>query len=209
VTEKEADESSDPRADLVGARLMAAVAHGDVRAFEDLYDRYVQSVFGLALRLLRNTQDAEEVVGDVFLTAWRNAASFDPQKGNLVSWLLNTTRRRVIDRWRMRAKAQAVAESMAAAPGPSGAPDPVAEEVLLQANTDDVAMVLDSLPEAQRRALTLAIVYGYTHAEIALMDGLPLGTVKSRVRLGLRRLRGTLAGGGPTAALLDEVLALA
>ena len=187
---------------------MTSVAHGDVRAFESLYDRYAPSVFGLALQLLRNTQDAEEIVGDVFLTAWRNAASFDPQKGSLVGWLLTTTRRRVIDRLRMRAKARAVAESLAEAPGSAGPPDPVADEVHLQANTCDVAMVLESLPEAQRRALSLAIVYGYSHAEIAVMVGVPLGTVKSRVRLGLCRLRETLADGGPTAALLGEVLAL-
>ena len=202
MTEEKTHSSAVPPLDLAGARLMVTVARGDTGAFETLYDGHASRVYGLALHMLRNRQDAEEIAGDVFLTAWRRADSFDVHQGTLVGWLLMMTRRRAIDR--LRAQARALAAKLAEAALPSVGLEDLTDEAGVRASSAEVTAVLASLPVAQCRALSLAIVDGYTQAEIAGITGVPLGTVKSRIRLGLARLRETQ---GPARARPRELVA--
>jgi RNA polymerase sigma-70 factor, ECF subfamily len=184
--------------------LIGAVAAGDHAALLALYDRHGRMAYGLAYRILGDAGAAEEAVQDAFLRVWRRAETFDPARGGGRSWLLTVVHRCAIDLHRRRAGAPPVVAGL----------DDIAER---QSTTDtwhDVAERLDrervraaveTLPGEQRRAIEMAFFDGLTHREIAERDGLPLGTVKGRLRLGLRRLHDVLAeprpGGAPPVEL--------
>ena len=169
------------------------MARGDQHALGELYDRHGRLIYSLALRVLRDQGDAEDVVQEVFLQAWREAARFDLTRGNVVAWLVMVTRSRAIDRLRRRqARPQLAAKSE-----PDGRVDdsPRADvQMEWQSRATEVRRALETLPLLQRVAVELAFFDGLTHAEIAEQLEVPLGTVKTRVRQGLLKMRDCLAG---------------
>ena len=166
------------------ADLLERVAQGDHAAFAELYDRYAGLVHALALRILRERADAEEVVQDAFVQAWRQAARFDAARGSVPAWLVTIARSRALDRRRRRGPQMLteVTENTLVTHPPE--PQPTLGPA--------VRRVLEGLPAEQRRALELAYYEGLSQSEIALRTGDPLGTVKTRIRLGLGRLRDAL-----------------
>ncbi len=177
------------------AALIRRVAQGDRQAFLQLYDRYASRVYGLALHILRDAMAAEEVTQDAFLKLWENAATFDLRRGSMATWLLTITRRTAIDRLRYEARRPPLAD-----PPPEGPewPLPQAEAgtVSEEARWMTVRFALADLPLEQRQAITLAFYYGLSHRQIAEHLGLPLGTVKTRIRLGMEKLRRALGEHG-------------
>lgn len=175
--------------------LIRRVAHRDQAAFDALYDRYAGLVFSLAFRILGSRPDAEEVVLDVFAQAWRLAERYDAGKSRVDSWLLMMTRSRALDRLRQRqrdARVDEASESLAAEALNAAVPGPE-DDILVAERRRAVVEALGELPEAQRRALELAYYKGLSQTEIAEATGEALGTVKTRMRLGLGKLRDSLA----------------
>jgi RNA polymerase sigma-70 factor (ECF subfamily) len=167
-----------------------------------LYDRYAAALLGLALRITREQADAEEVVVDTFAQAWRDASSFQPGRGSVAAWLATIARSRALDLLRSRARrgrlGDAAADQADLEPAGMGGgfASPVAG-VLSDERTRLVQQALARLPDAQRTTLELAYFQGLSQAEIAERLQEPLGTVKTRMRLGLRKLRELLAPLGP------------
>ena len=169
--------------------LVSRIERRDADALAALYDRYAARVNGLASRILGDTGDAEEVVQEVFLYAWRSAASYDGSRGTVLAWLLVAARSRAIDRLRARRPGgRERTRPLDDAPEPAAADD-------VEAGVDGrrweavCRAAVAELPAEQREALELAYFSGLTQQEIAAKTGTPLGTVKTRVRLGLMKLR--------------------
>lgn len=176
------------------AALIAAIAAGDREAFSRFYDLTAPLAFGLIRRVLRDPEAAAEVLQEVFWQVWQDAPRYDPKRGSAEAWLVMRAKTRAIDRLRSirrrdRTFVAPVDESVTP-PSAEQAPDPavVAEDRSL------VQGALAQLPEAQRRVIELAFFEGLTQTEIAARLGEPLGTVKTRARLALDRLRGVLGG---------------
>ena len=177
-----------PGSDLAG--LLALVARGDQSAFAAVYDRAAAQVFGLVRRVIRDPAQSEEVTQEVMLEVWRSASRFDPHRGSAMAWLMTLAHRRAVDRIR---SGQAAAERevrAAAATGPGY--DMVAEEVETRLDAQRVRRCLESLTDLQRESVTLAFYGGYTYREVASLLGVATGTVKTRMRDGLIRLRDCL-----------------
>jgi RNA polymerase sigma-70 factor (ECF subfamily) len=174
------------------ADALRRMASGESPALAELYDRHARPVYSLALRILQDSSEAEDVVQDVFAQAWRQAARYDEQRGAVGAWLLNLTRSRTIDRVRARrARPEAAVDADAIAARPAVLAG--ADEVVIQEDqAKRVRAALDGLPVIQRLAIELAFYEGLTHAEIAERLEQPLGTVKTRIRLGLLKLRDAL-----------------
>jgi RNA polymerase sigma-70 factor, ECF subfamily len=170
--------------------LMARVESRDADALGELYDRHAGRLLGLARRVLGEGGEAEEVLQEVFLFAWRSASAFDPARGNVLTWLLIATRSRAIDRLRARrgSSRPEVRSLGELAEGPAAADDVEASSSSRQWESI-CRTAVQELPADQRRALELAYFEGLTHQEIAARTKTPLGTVKTRVRLGLMKLR--------------------
>jgi RNA polymerase sigma-70 factor (ECF subfamily) len=169
--------------------LIARIKGRDADALAELYDRYSSRLMGLAKRIVGDTGEAEEVLQELFLWVWRSAASFDASRGSVVAWLLVATRSRAIDRVRARRPAvRAGLRSVDAVPDAAGPQDVEADSADRQWERL-CRSAISELPEDQRRTLELAYFEGLTHQEIAEQTGTPLGTVKTRVRLGLMKLR--------------------
>lgn len=167
---------------------LARTARGDRAAFAELYDLLSARVFGLILRVLVDRSQSEEVLQDVFLEAWQSADSFDPDRGRARTWLLTIAHRRAVDR--VRASQSARRRDLAAGARELAAARPgVDDEVALMVDGARAVRGLDRLPEPQRRAIVLAYFGGYSQSEIAALLGVPLGTIKTRIRDGLTRLR--------------------
>jgi len=162
--------------------LLTRLAAGDQQALGEFYDLYAGLVNGLALRILRDTSDAEDVVQEVFVQVWRQASRFDPSRGTPEAWLCTMARTRALDRLRRRVSRREEAEEQA--PAPTGVPR--TEEGIA------VRKALDGLSPEQRKALELAYYEGLTQSEIAERLGEPLGTVKTRIRTAMMRLREVL-----------------
>ena len=171
--------------------LIRRVAAGDNIALMALYDRCNRQAFGLAFRILGDAATAEEVVQDAFLSLWRNAKSFDTGRGGVKTWLLTIVHNRSIDRIRA-AKSRASTVELEIADYAGIASDPW-DDVTDRLDGAQVREAVAELPDDQRSAIELAYFQGLTHQEIAARTGLPLGTVKGRLRLGLRKLAATLA----------------
>ena len=172
---------------------VALMARQEASGLEALYDRYSTAVYSLALRIVRDTADAEDVAQEVFAQAWTQAARYDTARGAVAAWLLMMARSRALDRLRRR--------RAALKPGPADdtladIPDP-APSVETTAAADEQARTaraaLAGLPATERAALELAYFEGLTHVEIAARTATPLGTVKTRIRMALRRVRETMA----------------
>jgi len=170
------------------------MAGGDQEALGDVYDRHGRLIYSLALRIVRDQADAEDVVQDVFSQAWRQAARYDASRGTVLGWLLTLTRTRSIDRLRGRRSRPepSVDEAMLNAIPDTATPADV--QVAWSGQVAQIRAALDGLSMLQRMAIELAFYEGLTHAEIAERLELPLGTVKTRIRQGLLKLRDRLAG---------------
>ena len=168
------------------AALVRRVDAGDPDALRVLYERYGGIVFGMTFRLLGDRQAAEECTQDVFVSAWRTARNYEPERARVSTWLMAIARNRAIDATRRRAARPVDPhEDVQSA---DEAPD-TAELVSSADEAARVAGALAELPDAQREALSLAYFDGLSHTEIAERLGLPVGTVKGRIRLALDRLR--------------------
>jgi RNA polymerase sigma factor (sigma-70 family) len=174
--------------------LVARVSEGEGGALEALYGRYGRACFGLARRILTDEQFAQDVVQEVFLTIWRDASRFDATRGGFSTWLLSMTHHKAVDAVRReenlrkrRTNAEALDDRESEAPQ-------VDDQVWSLLRRERVRTVLQTLPEVQREALTLAYFGGYTQREIAGLTATPLGTVKTRMLAGMRRMRGELQG---------------
>jgi RNA polymerase sigma-70 factor (ECF subfamily) len=171
--------------------LLTLVGRGDQVAFESVYDQVAAPVFGLIRRVLRDSAQAEEVAQEALLEVWRTAARFDPARGAALAWVMTIAHRRAVDRVRS-ATAAAERETMAATAAPGIPVDEVAEAVESSLEAERVRRCLDGLSELQRQSITLAYYSGYTYPQVASTLKVALGTVKTRIRDGLKRLRDCL-----------------
>ena len=186
--------------------LVERMSAGDDRALGELYDRHGGLAYALAVAIVAERADAEEVVADAFGQAWRTASQFDPGRGSVAAWLATITRTRALDLLRARGR-RARALERAAQAGTNGLAAPLAEMAVAPDRDAEqqeakrfVRRCLAELPEPQRRVIELAYFGGLTQTEIAAELQEPLGTVKTRMRAGMEKLRGSLApllaGGG-------------
>ncbi|MBA2277670.1 MAG: sigma-70 family RNA polymerase sigma factor [Chloroflexia bacterium] len=174
---------------------MTLAVSGDARAIEVLYDRYNRIVFSFALRIVGDRQIAEELLQEVFFRVWRQAATFTDRRGSFVTWLLSITHNMAIDELRRRRRRPQRADQEDPVQVLANLPDrgnSVEHDVWLNSLRDQVNVAMEALPAAQRDALELAYFRGLTQREIADELGQPLGTIKTRMRLGLRKLRDIL-----------------
>ncbi|MFJ2370901.1 ECF RNA polymerase sigma factor SigK [Microbacterium sp. NPDC087665] len=170
------------------ADLLVRISSGDQNAFAELYDMLSARVFGLILRVLVNRSQSEEVLQEVFLEIWQSASRFAPNKGQGRTWIMTIAHRRAVDR--VRASQSSTDRDVRAGLRDIGvAHDSVAEQVELSIEGERVVGALSGLPEAQREAIVLAYYGGYSQNEISVLLGAPLGTIKTRMRDGLTRLR--------------------
>jgi RNA polymerase sigma-70 factor, ECF subfamily len=178
-------------ADDADRNVLERVAAGELDALEELYDRYKTMAYSIAFRITNDATLAEDVVQDAFLGAWRNAARYAEGRGSVKTWLLAIVHNRAIDAIRRRKPTTELPESTEAPPAALTAPD-VWGEVAAGLDAEMVRSALDALSPPQREAIELAYFGGLTQYEIADRTGTPLGTVKSRMRLGLLAMRRAL-----------------
>ena len=171
------------------ARYLKLVARGDADAFDAVYDQVAATVFGIVRRVVRDPAQSEEVTQDVLLEVWRNAAKFDPGRGSATAWVTTLAHRRAVDRVRSVQREADRERRIAAAAVPY---DEVAEAVESSLERERVRRCLGSLTELQRESVTLAYYGGYTYSQVASLLGVPGGTIKTRMRDALIRLRDCL-----------------
>ena len=181
-----------PAPDL--ADLLRRSARGDEQAFARLYDATATRVFGLAVRVVRDPAQAEEVTQEVFLEIWRTASRFDPDRGSPLGWLLTITHRKAVDRVRS-AEAATRRDATYHEQNQPVEHDSTAEAAHASLDAHRVRGALAALTKVQREAVGLAYLGGYTHTEVATMLDLPVGTAKTRIRDGLIRLRDAMGVG--------------
>jgi len=194
---------NDPRDE----ELMRQVAEGSAEALGLLYRRFARLIARLAVQTLDRAA-SEDLVQDVFLTVWRNAGRFDPERGTVRAWILQIAHFRLLNELRRRSRQPEIVpdpEGLVLAGFPAGEPGP-AETVWQQHRRAVLRSALDELPPPQRQAVGLAFLDDLTHEQVAAELGLPLGTAKTRIRAGLQKLRGTL---GPRWAVLAAFCVLA
>ncbi len=175
--------------------LIQRMAGGDVSALGELYDQHARAVYSLACRILRDPGEAEDVVQDVFAQAWKQASRFDAARANAGAWLMMMSRSRAIDRLRARrTRLQTIPDAETLADAPEGTPDPESRAMTTEDATR-VRAALAALDDAQRAPIELAYYEGLSQTEIAERLREPLGTIKTRIRTGLLKLRSALGGG--------------
>lgn len=178
-------------------QAMERLARGDLGALEELHQRYARPIYSLAIRILGDERDAEEVLQDVLERAWRHAPSFDRQRGRVATWLLSMTHHVAIDVLRKRQRRPQAADSETAEKAGRLLADPApdaADQALHNEQAELIRAALRELPEAQKKAIELAYFKELSHLEIAALLGDPLGTVKTRIRRGMERLKAVLQG---------------
>jgi len=178
--------------DVELVKSIAAADEAAEAALAVLYDRYRAILFGLLMRILNNREEAEDVLQELFLQVWRRAADFDENRGRPFTWLVTMARSRGIDRLRALASRERVA--VAGARDEAEAVSDAANDAFRSEQRGLVTTALAQLPDEQKRPLMLAYFDGLTQSEIAARLGAPLGTVKTRMRTGLMKLRELLAG---------------
>jgi len=177
---------------LLDAEVMADVSAGSVEAFGVLYDRYAERAYRVAFSVSHEDSRAQDAVQEAFLSIWKRRTSYRPQRGSVAAWLLTVVRHRAIDIARLNGKHVAGRAGEAELQG-HPAPEDVAETAIRRDDADRLMASLALLPEEQQAVITLAYYGQLTHAEIATQLGLPPGTVKGRMRLGLQKLQHTIA----------------
>ena len=175
-------------------QLINQIAQQNQTALSQLYDLYARLVYAVVFKILGSVEEAEEVVLDVFAQVWRSAQRYDRKKGRVDSWLLMMARSRALDRLRSRQRQMKVVDaSTQVVQTQSGTSVAIPEEnLLIQERRECVMDALNQIPTAQRQVIELAYYQGLTQKEIAARIGVSLGTVKTRIRLGLNKLRGIL-----------------
>ena len=178
--------------------LVDRVVHGDKEALSVLYDRYVRLVYSLSIRIVEKPGVAEEVTQDVFMTLWLRGSSYKKERGPFTAWLLSITHNRSIDelrKSRRQAKLPTV-EIDEAFIVSAGGNDQVPDMVLAQLDREYILGVMEKIPPAQKQVIFMAYFQGLTQSEISQSMGAPLGTIKTRMRLGLQKLRELLSSEG-------------
>lgn len=181
-----------PSSSVSDAALVRAVAAGDRDAVAAIWDRFAPVLLGLARRVLDDPADAEEVVQEVFVHLWKQAGRYDPSRSSVSTWLALVTRSRAIDRLRTRGVVDRTHAAVQKEAGPEHASGDGASRVLHGERRQRVRAELAGIPEEQRRVLELAFFEGLTQREIAERTGIPLGTVKTRTLLAMKKLRTAL-----------------
>ncbi|WP_299053613.1 ECF RNA polymerase sigma factor SigK [uncultured Nocardioides sp.] len=176
------------------AELLQRSSRGDEQAFAELYDATAARVHGLALRVVRDPAQAQEVTQEAFLDTWRTASRYDPAKGSALSWLMTIVHRKAVDRVRA-AEASTRRDLTYHHRNSTTEHDSTAEAAHASLEAHRVRSALATLTDVQREAVELAYLGGYTHTEVAQLLHLPLGTAKTRIRDGLIRLRDAMGVG--------------
>jgi RNA polymerase sigma-70 factor (ECF subfamily) len=174
--------------------LLARIVQRDRFALSQLYDLYARVLYAVAFKSLGSVEDSEEVVLDVFAQIWRIAERYDSSKGRVDTWLFTIARSRILDRLRSKqriAKTAAVSQNAVEIRSPKLSVDPI-EDALISERRTLVLAALKQIPKEQRQVIDLAYYKGLSHSEIAARTGLSLGTVKTRIRLGLSKLKVSL-----------------
>ena len=173
--------------------LAARVAHGDETALETLYDRHAAMVLGISLRITGDRATAEDVLQETFWRAWQSAVTYQSGRGSFTSWLFRIARNLAIDAYRRRSvRPQVIAEAEESDSILDHIPNPdadVSEQVQAKIKTQQIRSIVATLPREQREVIEMAYFYGMTRQEIADTTGEPLGTIHTRARLGLQKLR--------------------
>ncbi len=185
---------SDPASETPASRLqelLARVGRGDRQAFSALYDEMAPRVLGLVTRLLRDPAQSEEVTQEIFLEIWQTSSRFDPNKGGASTWILTMTHRRAVDRVRA-SQASRDRDVKVGIRDLDADYDHVAESVEVRIESERVEKAMARLTDMQRQAITLSYYGGYTNSEVATMLSVPIGTIKTRIRDGMIRLRDEL-----------------
>ena len=173
---------------LADEDLISLVEANDAQAFAVLYDRHSRAAYSLAYRMMGKQQAAEDLVQDAFLKVWRAAGSYRAERGSVRTWLLSIVHNRGIDQLRSLASHRRTQNRIEAS-APKSQPSEAFAESWRNSQSEQVREALKTLPPEQLKILELAYFSGYTHVEIAKLLGLPLGTVKGRMRLGLKKVR--------------------
>jgi RNA polymerase sigma-70 factor, ECF subfamily len=173
---------------LADEDLISLVEARDADAFSTLYDRHSRSAYSLAYRMMGDRQAAEDLTQDAFIKMWRNSASYRAERGSVRTWILSIVHNRGIDQLRSTASRRRTQEKIEAS-APRSQPSEAFAETWRNSQRDQIREALDTLPPEQLKILELAYFSGYTHVEISRLLSLPLGTVKGRMRLGLKKIR--------------------
>jgi RNA polymerase sigma-70 factor (ECF subfamily) len=173
---------------LADEDLISLIDAGDAEAFSTLYERHSRAVYSLAYRMMGERQAAEDLTQDAFIKVWRNAASYRVERGSVRTWVLSVAHNRGIDQLRAHASRRRTQDKIEAS-APRSQPSEAFAETWRNSQRDQVREALQALPPEQLKILELAYFSGYTHLEISELLSLPLGTVKGRMRLGLKKMR--------------------
>jgi RNA polymerase sigma-70 factor (ECF subfamily) len=173
---------------LADEDLISLIEAGDAEAFSTLYERHSRAVYSLAYRMMGERQAAEDLTQDAFIKVWRNAASYRAERGSVRSWVLSIVHNRGIDQLRTHASRRRTQDKFEASASRSQ-PSEAFAETWQNSQREQVREALQALPPEQLKILELAYFSGYTHLEISELLSLPLGTVKGRMRLGLKKMR--------------------
>ncbi len=182
---------------LADEDLISLVGEADTKALAGLYDRHARAAYSLAYRMMGERQLAEDLVQEAFLEVWRAAKSYRAQRGSVRTWMLSIVHNRGIDQLRSAARSRKI-QDRAEATLPTSQPSEAFAETWRNFQREQVVEALRGLPPQQLKVLELAYFSGYTHVEIAELLDLPLGTVKGRMRLGLRKIREYFGSRGVT-----------
>ncbi len=173
---------------LADEDLISLVEAGDADAFATLYDRHSRAAFSLAYRMMGDRQASEDLAQDAFLKVWRGASSYRAERGSVRTWILSIVHNRGIDLLRSHASQRRTQDKIEAS-APRSQPSEAFAETWRNSRRDQVREAMNTLPPEQLKILELAYFSGYTHVEISELLRLPLGTVKGRMRLGLKKIR--------------------
>lgn len=169
--------------------LIRRIASQDQSALTALYDRYSQVIYALIYRMIGVAEEAEEIILDVFLQVWRTAHRYDPHKAQVNSWLFMIARSRALDRLRRQSRQERTVLMLQQTQMPLDLNSPPEAYIIRAENHQRLHHALAQLPQEQRQAVELAYYYGLSHTQIAVKLGVPPGTIKSRIRMGLQKLR--------------------